>query len=245
MGGGDLEIWYRVTGTGTQAELGVLSIQLFESTDRVNWTRVTTFEFYDTEGMLAHNTFQHMSHVDYQGRLGKYYRAYELDMDGAETSYVNRVCGTWENNQLCGFVWEYIFDSDPYRDKREETVSFRDPQGLTIFGVDAHQGKFIGVLAESLQNLELRYGRCFRCRNGRLSWGKVEREGRLYIGQLAEIKEGAYYADEYVPHGFCVEMEGEKILFCGMFDMGVRKGPGAEMKPAAAEGPFRMEYKVW
>ena len=177
--------------------------------------------------------------------LGKYYRAYELDMDGAETSYVNRVCGTWENNQLCGFVWEYIFDSDPYRDKREETASFRDPQGLTIFGVDAHQGKFIGVLAESLQNLELRYGRCFRCRNGRLSWGKVEREGRLYIGQLAEIKEGAYYADEYVPHGFCVEMEGEKILFCGMFDMGVRKGPGAEMKPADAEGPFRMEYKVW
>lgn len=76
MGGGNLEIWYRVTGTGTQAELGVLSIQLFESADRINWTRVTTFEFYDTEGMLAYNTFQHMSHVDYEGRLGKYYRAY-------------------------------------------------------------------------------------------------------------------------------------------------------------------------
>lgn len=86
MGGGDLEIWYRVTGTGTIAEIGVLSIQLFESTDRVNWTRVTTFEFYDTEGMLAYNTFQHMSHVDYQGRLGKYYRAYVCIWGGDGTN---------------------------------------------------------------------------------------------------------------------------------------------------------------
>lgn len=75
MGGGDLEIWYRVTGTGTQADIGVLTIMLYESTDQVNWTRVHTFRHTDYETMLAHNIFQHMSHVDYEGTEGKYYKA--------------------------------------------------------------------------------------------------------------------------------------------------------------------------
>jgi len=179
--------------------------------------------------------------------LGRYYRSYELDMDGAEVDYVNRVQGMWADDQCCGFIWEYLYESDPYKEKREETATFRDAQGLVLFGVDPRAGKLIGILAEPLQALELRYGKCFLTRNHRLCWGKVERDGHLFIGQLAETKEGAYYSDEYVPHGFCVEMEGEKILFCGMFDMGVRKGPGAEMRPFDPDyiGPFKMEYKVW
>ena len=76
MGGGDLEIWYRVTGVGEWADIGVLSIQLFESTDQVKWTRVTTFEHYKYDTMLGHNTGHHMSHVDYEGSTGKYYKAY-------------------------------------------------------------------------------------------------------------------------------------------------------------------------
>ena len=85
IGGGDLEIWYRVTGVGTQYDLGVLMIQLYESTDQVNWSWLTTFQHYEHEEMLAHNTWQHMSHVDYQGTEGKYYKAYVCIWGGSET----------------------------------------------------------------------------------------------------------------------------------------------------------------
>ena len=86
MGGGDLEIWYRVTGTGTQAELGVLRIMLYESTDQVNWTWVETFQHYECDTMLAYDAWQHMSHVDYQGKLCKYYRAYVCIWGGDGTN---------------------------------------------------------------------------------------------------------------------------------------------------------------
>lgn len=86
MGGGELQIWYRVTGAGTQAELGVLSIQLFESTDQVNWTRVAAFSHNNHEGMLAYDEWQHMSYVTYQGRLCKYYRAYVCIWGGDGTN---------------------------------------------------------------------------------------------------------------------------------------------------------------
>lgn len=84
MGSGKLEIWYSVTGTGTWADIGVLTIYLYESTDNSNWYWVTTFlhERYDT--MLAHNTFAHMSHVDYQGVAGRYYKAYVCIWAGPE-----------------------------------------------------------------------------------------------------------------------------------------------------------------
>ena len=86
MGGGDLEIWYRVTGTGTIADIGILSIQLFESTDQVNWTRVAAFSHNNHEDMLVHDTWHHMSHVDYEGTLGKYYRAYVCIWGGDGTN---------------------------------------------------------------------------------------------------------------------------------------------------------------
>lgn len=85
MGGGDLEIWYRVTGAGTQFDLGVLTIQLYESSDQSNWSWVDTFQHYDYEQMLAHNTAHHMSHVDYQGTEGKYYKALVTIWGGSET----------------------------------------------------------------------------------------------------------------------------------------------------------------
>ena len=86
MGDGDLEIWYRVTGTGTQADIGVLTIMLYESSDQVNWTRVTTFMHYEHESMLAHDTWHHMSHVDYEGTEGKYYKAYVCIWAGDENN---------------------------------------------------------------------------------------------------------------------------------------------------------------
>ena len=76
MGDGDLEIWWEVCGTGTWADVGVLSIYLYESTDNTNWEWVKTFQFTTYENMLAHNTYFCMSHVDYDGVSGRYYKAY-------------------------------------------------------------------------------------------------------------------------------------------------------------------------
>ena len=95
MGDGKLEIWYRVTGTDDWADIGVLMIYLYESTDNENWTWCKTFQFtdYDDETMLAHNTWQHMSHVDYEeGVPGRYYKAYVQiwagPEDGGDTRYI-------------------------------------------------------------------------------------------------------------------------------------------------------------
>ena len=95
MGDGNLEIWFRVTGTGTWADIGVLDIFLYESTDNVNWSWLKTFQFtdYDDETMLAHNTWQHIFHVDYEeGVPGRYYKAYVCiwagPEDGGDARYI-------------------------------------------------------------------------------------------------------------------------------------------------------------
>lgn len=84
MGSGDLEIWFEVTGTDYWADIGVLTIYLYESTDNVNWSWATTFlhEQYDT--MLWHDNFFCMDHVDYDGVPGRYYKAYVCIWAGPE-----------------------------------------------------------------------------------------------------------------------------------------------------------------
>ena len=76
MGGGDLEIWFEVTGTGFQEYLGVLTIYLYESVDNVNWYWVETFLHEDNPQMLLTNAYCVMDHVDYEGVAGRYYKAY-------------------------------------------------------------------------------------------------------------------------------------------------------------------------
>ena len=92
VGGGDLEIWFRVTGTGTQEYLGVLSILLYESTDNANWYWVETFLDTEYDTMLGTNAWYHMNHVDYQGVAGRYYKAYVQiwggPAEGGETRYI-------------------------------------------------------------------------------------------------------------------------------------------------------------
>lgn len=77
MGNGELEIWYEVTGTGTQEYLGVTTIFLYESTDNVNWTRVKTFRHAYYEQMLLTNAWHVMDYVPYDEAVpGRYYKAY-------------------------------------------------------------------------------------------------------------------------------------------------------------------------
>lgn len=76
MGGGRMEIWYDVTGTGDMDEIGVLSIILYESSDNSTWTRVKTYSHQNYSSMLAYDDWCHTSYVSYQGTAGKYYKAY-------------------------------------------------------------------------------------------------------------------------------------------------------------------------
>ena len=77
MGNGELEIWFEITGTGTQEYLGVMSILLYESTDNVNWTWVKTFYHTDHEQMLLTNAWEVVDYVDYDEAVpGRYYKAY-------------------------------------------------------------------------------------------------------------------------------------------------------------------------
>lgn len=76
-GNGELQIWFRVIGTGTQDYLGALSVQLYESTDNENWSWVDTYRHNEYSNMLAQDTFAYMSHVTYtEGVPGRYYKAY-------------------------------------------------------------------------------------------------------------------------------------------------------------------------
>ncbi len=77
MGNGELEIWYEVTGTGTQEYLGVLVIYLYESTDNVNWSWVRTFHHTQNSQMLLTNAWDVMDCVEYDEAVpGRYYKAY-------------------------------------------------------------------------------------------------------------------------------------------------------------------------
>jgi hypothetical protein len=92
MGDGDLEIWFEVTGTGTWADIGVLTVSLYESTDNSNFYWVRTFRFTDHPNMLWHNDYFCVDNVDYEGVPGRYYKAYVQiwagPEDGGDTRYI-------------------------------------------------------------------------------------------------------------------------------------------------------------
>lgn len=94
MGDGDLEIWFEVDGTATWADIGVLTIYLYESTDNVNFYWVKTFRYTEYENMLWHDNFVCMDHVDYEGVPGRYYKAYVQVWAGSEDAGDSRYLWT-------------------------------------------------------------------------------------------------------------------------------------------------------
>ena len=99
MGEGELQIWFSVTGTGTQEYLGAVSVRLYESTDNENWSRVHTFLSRDYPNMLSQNTFAYMNYVPYQGVPGRYYKAYVGIWGGPADSGDSRYF--WTPVELC------------------------------------------------------------------------------------------------------------------------------------------------
>ena len=75
-GWGKVQVWFSVDGTGYMDEIGALEIQLYESKDNETWTWVETYQHVDHTGMLGYNDFSHYGHVEYNGTIGRYYKAY-------------------------------------------------------------------------------------------------------------------------------------------------------------------------
>ena len=99
MGEGELQIWFSVTGTGTQEYLGALTVLVYESTDNQNWSWVKSFLHQNNESMLAQNTYAHMNYVTYQGVPGRYYKAYVGIWGGPADSGDSRYF--WTPVELC------------------------------------------------------------------------------------------------------------------------------------------------
>ena len=99
MGGGDLEIWWEVTGTRTLADVGVLSVSLYESTDNANFYWVRAYSFTNYPNMLWHNDFMCVDHVDYEGVPGRYYKAYVHVWAGPEDGGDGRYI--WTPTERC------------------------------------------------------------------------------------------------------------------------------------------------
>ena len=85
-GGGLVQVYFNVEGTGYMDEIGALSIELYESTDKRNWTWVETFKHTLNAGMLSYNDDYHSGHLDYQGVEGRYYKAYVCVWAGKDGS---------------------------------------------------------------------------------------------------------------------------------------------------------------
>ena len=75
-GWGKIQVWFSVDGTNDMDEIGALEIMLYESKDNENWTWVDTFHYLDYSGMLGYNNHYHEGHIEYNGTIGRYYKAY-------------------------------------------------------------------------------------------------------------------------------------------------------------------------
>ena len=89
-GDGEVRVYFDVSGTGYMDEIGALFIEIYESTDGLNWNKVKTFNHYSTSGMLGYNDFSHSGHVSYDGTKGNYYKAYVCVWAGEDGDGDNR-----------------------------------------------------------------------------------------------------------------------------------------------------------
>lgn len=75
-GWGKIQVWFSVTGVDYMDEIGTLTIKIYESTDNETWTWVKTHKYESSAGMLGYDKIYHSGHIEYQGTIGRYYKAY-------------------------------------------------------------------------------------------------------------------------------------------------------------------------
>lgn len=73
---GKIQVWFTVTGVDYMDDIGALTIKIYESKDNQTWTWVDTYKHDSTSGLLGYNKIYHSGHVEYQGTIGRYYKAY-------------------------------------------------------------------------------------------------------------------------------------------------------------------------
>lgn len=73
---GKLQVYFNVTGVNYMDEIGALTVRIYESTDQETWTWVHTVQYTTQSSMLGYDKIYHSDHVDYQGTIGRYYKAY-------------------------------------------------------------------------------------------------------------------------------------------------------------------------
>lgn len=73
---GKIQAWFTVTGIGYLDTIGALTIQIYQSTDNVNWTWYKSFAHENNPQMLSYNDNYHSGYVECQGVPGRYYKAY-------------------------------------------------------------------------------------------------------------------------------------------------------------------------
>ena len=75
-GWGNMRVYFDVTGNGYQEAIGALTIQVFESKDNETWTWKQTYKHENYSQMLSYNDNYHSGYVEYDGVVGRYYKAY-------------------------------------------------------------------------------------------------------------------------------------------------------------------------
>lgn len=85
-GWGKIRVYFDVTGVDYMDDIGVLKIQVYESTDGESWNWVKTYSHDSTSGMLGHDTIYHSGYVEYSGTIGRYYKAYVCIWAGQDST---------------------------------------------------------------------------------------------------------------------------------------------------------------
>lgn len=79
-GSGVVQVWFTVEGTDYMADIGSLSIQVYEcstnSSNDSDWDFFTSFNNGNTPSILGHNKYYYSSHVSCSATVGKWYKAY-------------------------------------------------------------------------------------------------------------------------------------------------------------------------
>lgn len=81
---GKIQVWFTVLGYGYLDSIGALTIQIYQSTDNVNWTWHKSFAHENNPQMLSYNDNFHDGYVECQGVPGKYYKAYVCIWGGSD-----------------------------------------------------------------------------------------------------------------------------------------------------------------
>lgn len=87
IGAGRVTISFDVYGTNSW-DLGVKTIEVYESVNNVDWYWVRTYSSSTFTNMIGHNVMEHHSSVTYYGIAGRYYKAYVCVWGGDEDAGV-------------------------------------------------------------------------------------------------------------------------------------------------------------